>query len=480
MPENKKNPTYRELLETLKEMNESAEMFKSLVYNDLEGDGFDIKITEDFVSHVPKSYIEVASEEELEQILYELGIKDEKAIRNLCKQKYTVLKLAENPDNENIDIDAEFDDKIYSERRHALLMEIMLTVIDNINEVKDTFDEVESIKKQADEQMEEYIKYITSDEYDAKQKDRIEQLMKKAEESKNPEEKRRCLAIVKSLKDAKDFKFLQYRIDKLGEPEIRKIEDMFFNNSGSSHLMERFRNKIKKLGYDEKIYLSFLNLEEKFLEEKYHVYNNLFLFHVVRYIVHVDTYSKDQRLFATTIITNLGNLVYNRFTSDTLRTKFLNVIRDFLDRFSGSYERFDKYNVLHPNHPTRIEKQNKRTQEVKDMIYANLEHEGYNITDEVRALDLDDLRILYEGFIDELKEKKEQEEKSSINQLIDKLKLNSEAHYREKLKKKYLQYSEMTEEMNNFFETAPIEELEQKISDLENESKSWIPQDDSE
>ena len=481
MPENKKNPTYRDLMNTLKEMQESADMFKSLVYNDLESDGFNIKLIESFVNSVKKEYIEIASEEDLEKIIYELGIKDEEKIKLLCKEKYTVLKIKENPDVEDIDIkvDDEFTEEVYVKNRHQLLTEVILGIIDNIKEVKTTFDEVEDIKKQADEQMEEYIKYVTSEEYETKQKDRIDQLKRKAEDSKNPEEKKRCLNLIKALEDSKSFTFLHYRIDKLGDIELKKIEDSFFSNSGSSYLMKRFRDKIVKLGYDEKIYLSFFNIEEKYLEEKYHVFNNLFLFHIIRYIAHIDTSSKDDRLFAATIITNLGNLVYNRFTSNTIRNKFLDVVRNFLDRFTSRYDIFEEKNVLHPNHPTRIEKSNKRTEEVKQMIYANLENEGYIITDEVRKLDLDDLRTLYDEYLNELEHKKELEKNSTLDDLINKLKLNSEVHYREKLKKKYLQFSEIDEETNKKFNMASIEEIEKLIEDFQSDCKSFENSEDT-
>lgn len=463
----KEKTTYRELMQYLKEMQESADMLKEVVYHSMEDDGFNMLSVEKFHDEIQKDDIEKQPDDIIENILNGLGDFSDEKIKGLCRDEFNKSKTPDL-DTDGFESYSKYDiefDKTYESSKISLLRGVLQNVLENMDEVTKTYKEVEDLKEQAKDSMDEYVRYLTSNEHLKKNQENIETLKKKASEMEDGKERKELEKKIEYLQASMDLSFITKRIESLGEKEIKMIRDGFFNSQQGAYVIKRFNDKIKKLGYNQNIHSSLLNIEETFLEEKYHVYNNLFLFHLMRYIGHIDVNKQEDRIYASTLIAYTGNLIYHKFTSKELEEKFLNIIRSFLDNFADDYDTFDKKNVLHPNHPVRLEKKKKRDDEVKKMIYANFENKGYEVTDEVRALDLDALRELYDAFIDDLKKKDKEETSSKLNDIITDMKLNSDTWKREKLKKQYMQYASMTEEINEKFETSPIEELEKMIHD---------------
>ena len=97
----------------------------------------------------------------------------------------------------------------------------------------------------------------------------------------------------------------------------------------------------------------FYNLEEKFLPEEYYDFNNLFTFHVSRFIAYSDPTSAKDKLFVAAILKNLYNLVYHKFGSDEDEKVVIELIKSFDDKFFPYKEKFTADNTLSPNHPRR-------------------------------------------------------------------------------------------------------------------------------
>lgn len=464
-----KKSTYKEMMEYVKQMEESADMYKSLVENTLDGYGFSLDAINKLAESVTKDDINKQPDEVLEKILTEV-LKDNQDIFEVCKNFHRIKDEPKRFDNDMIPIEETKEElaarmekfyKNWEDSKYTYMKRVLNSALDDIAEIKRSYDEVKSLKNDANKALDDYIDYISSDEYRKKKMEKIEELRKKAEESDDPKEKKTVLETCAAIEASMNLSFISKRINA-NQKEIMNLVDTFFSNQRSRYVMEKFESKAKRFGYKPDVYSYLFNIEEKFLDEKYHVYNNLFLFEVLRFVGNADPYNKNDKLFVSSIITNMTNLVYQRFASDDVRAGFLKVICNFLDNFEPYREKFEKDNILSPTHPTRIAKKEEHNNQVREMCYANLKDMGYEITDEVKALDMDALRKLYDEVLDDYK--KNGSEKSDIDDLIYEIHLNSESYTRSQLKKKYMQVSEFTDEDNEEFNTKPIEYLEAKIA----------------
>ena len=199
---------------------------------------------------------------------------------------------------------------------------------------------------------------------------------------------------------------------------------------------------------------------------------------MMRFIGNSDPYTKRDKLYVSSLITNAANLVYQKFVSEEAKGHYLDVIRNFLDHFEKYHDLFDKENALHPNHPKRIARKEKQDNSLKEMIYANLEDSGYEVTDEVKAMDIQELRVLYDGVLEDLEKKKEAQ--SPIGQIIEKCHLNSDIYKREELRKKYLKVSDIDDETEEKFKSLPLEELKEFVDNTIKEFESKVCEGDDE
>ena len=106
------------------------------------------------------------------------------------------------------------------------------------------------------------------------------------------------------------------------------------------------------------------------------------------------------------------------------------------------------------------------------MIYANLEDSGYEVTDEVRAMDIQELRVLYDEVLNDLEKKKESQ--SPIGQIIEKCHLNTDIYKREELRKRYLKVSDIDDEAEEKFKSLPLEELKEFVDNTIKEFESKV------
>ena len=85
---------------------------------------------------------------------------------------------------------------------------------------------------------------------------------------------------IRIMDNCTTFSFLFNRITdpKIKEKERDVIKRGFFKVSEGSLIMDKYKSKIKKFGFGGDIVPHLLGLEELFLSEKYHPFNNLFLF----------------------------------------------------------------------------------------------------------------------------------------------------------------------------------------------------------
>ena len=113
--------------------------------------------------------------------------------------------------------------------------------------------------------------------------------------------------------------------------------------------------------------MKWIDLEEKYLEEKYHPFNNLFLFYYMRFVGHMNPYNIEEAEKVAALTTELLGLVYKQFTDAEAEEEFKNVIRSFDDMFEDDVEKFKEDNATYPKSKYRLE---------KDAVYAEKRKES--------------------------------------------------------------------------------------------------------
>lgn len=228
-----------------------------------------------------------------------------------------------------------------------------------LSQIREKVVDVEDIKRQKKEveanvnsAVTNYFEYINSPEYKEKHHAKIDELKKQAEAETDPLRKKKLLQGVENLEAAESLSFIFNRIN-IDEKEIKNIVDIYFSSVRSAKVLEKFNRKILSYGYNHKMFGIFYNLEEKFLPEEYYDFNNLFTFHVARFIAYSDPNSAKDKLFVAAILKNLYNLVYHKFGSDEDEKVVIELIKAFDDKFFPYKEKFTADNTLSPNHPHR-------------------------------------------------------------------------------------------------------------------------------
>lgn len=299
------------------------------------------------------------------------------------------------------------DVEVDEEEKKVLLVEKMKEmlkyVIDTMAEIKNITEDRNKILENLTDLNNEYLKNKLS-------KDQVELRKKEIEELKNfldnfdektdsLSKKRQSEKRVKVLEASFDLSFIYERI-KENKREIKSVMDAFFDTRLGNIVMDRSSKKIIKYGYSSTFYKLFISLEEKILEEKYHVYNNLFLFNVMKYIAYTDPNDKNDVTLVSAIMNHLFALHYNIIDNESLEV-LKNAMRIFLDMFEENREEFEKTNVTHPKHPNRVKRDEEyqrhldnekadneaREEYIKTLTFKPVEREVAEIEDNSSVVD---------------------------------------------------------------------------------------------
>lgn len=257
--------------------------------------------------------------------------------------------------------------------------------------------------EQAEEIGNQYQEYLSSDIYIEKRNKYIEELRKAAEAEPDEAKKRSMYKKISIFEDSLSLDFLTERLrdEKIGGKEVKSVIDGFFNVTKGNLVIEKYCSKITKFGYARDIYKRMFNLEEMFLPEKYHVYNNLFLYIYMRFVSYASPYSEKDKTFVKAITTNIVTLIYHKFTNASLEDQFKSMIMDVLDYFKDYREKFDKENTTHPNHPHTLGARKDMEIARKKAVMEKLDQ--LNITDYDKNADSKTLYKLLQDKIDEMK-----------------------------------------------------------------------------
>lgn len=276
--------------------------------------------------------------------------------------------------------------------------------------------EADNLKNESNDILSEYMNYMTSDKAREAKKKNLETMKKSLDTESSEKNKKEIQDMINVMESSLNYDFLYYRFNELKDKEVDNIKEGFFNNKKGDYIMTRTRNRLRMFGFKEDMYKYFLNIEETFLDEKYHPFNNLFLFIYSRMIAYSDPYNKKDKIFVNAINSGLASLIYHKFESTEQELYFKKVIMNILDHFMDDRDYFIENNTTYENHPTRIAFESENKDKMKSYFIKELNK--INVTDIDENLDEDQLKELYYEKYNELvlsqveeynKEKKEEE-----------------------------------------------------------------------
>lgn len=281
--------------------------------------------------------------------------------------------------------------------------------------------EADQIKAESEEIVQDYMNYLSSPKVQEYRLKKLSLMKEAAEKEEDPVKKREMIEMINAIESTQTYSFIYSRFKEYGPKELANITEKFFNDSQGSYIINKFRTKISKFGFNENLYKYFFNIEENFLDEKYHPYNNLFLFIVMRFIAYADPYNKIDKMQVQAIYSAMANLIYHRFEREEKEAEFIKFIESILNLFidAGYTEKYFEENITNPNHEARITADKKREADRKIALINKMDElniSGYDVN-----ATADELQKYMNDKLDELIElqrtKEEKQEETEVEEI---------------------------------------------------------------
>ena len=312
----------------------------------------------------------------------------------------------------------------------------------------------DKLKEESNTIFTEYMNYVTSDKAKEIKKKNLENLKQSLELEKDTYKKKEMEEMIRVMESSMNYDFLYDRFKQLGDKEVQNIKEGFFNDRRGSYIMERFYKKMKMFGFKQDLYTYFLNIEETFLDEKYHPFNNLFLYIYARMIAYSDPYNKKDVMFVNAINSGLASLIYHKFESTEQELNFKGIIMGIDDYFMDDREFFEKNNTTYEKHPERIEYEAGKEDALKKFYIEKLH--SLDVTDFDESLPSKELKAIFE---------------EKYNTLVD----TQVAEYDKEQKDKEESSDNSTDDVVDEVEETPVEEvIEEEVPVYEEEIKEEV------
>ena len=218
------------------------------------------------------------------------------------------------------------------------------------------------IDKELQNAMSDYNAYLSSDEMKKREENQLKDLREKVEQEKDQVKKAAYKKKLDIIESSRTFDFMYERMKSLQSKEIDNIVTSFFDKRRSNYIIDRYSNRIKKLGLNSEIYKNLLDIESLFLGDDYYPFNNLFLFIMLRFIAYADVYSDKDSLYCQSILINVSKLKYHKFDSDSDKQLMIALIRKVDDYFMDYKDIFIEKNITNPLSEYRINAEKERTE----------------------------------------------------------------------------------------------------------------------
>lgn len=354
----------------LKEMDDLIDIYKQTVkdvkdtfINDLKNDNLNIKLAEK---------LEYISDEDIKN----MSLVDINALLDECECSQDTFKTAyyHLPD------------------KSITFNEFCVDVLAKCKEKWIGIKEAESnLKELEDERLDisrSYANALKSPEYRQARLDHLEFLKKQAETELDDTKRKEILSKLEHIEKSQNFTFLNERLHSVGKKEAMSIMDSYFDQTKGRYIMDRYYSRLERLDINRALHGQFFNLEENYLPSTYEVFNNFFLYHVIRFIAYVNIDVKHEYLYMTSIVGALRDLVTGEATEEEKST-IINVMKDFYTFFEYPeiIEKFKERNSSYKNHPDRIEAEKRAAERRRIQTLATIKAELGSLFDETAEYD---------------------------------------------------------------------------------------------
>lgn len=280
-------------------------------------------------------------------------------------------------------------------------------------------EEASKLKEQSQDILNDYFEYLSSPEVVEARRKRLEKMRELANAETDAYKKYQMNKMIDSMAQADNMEFIFSRFYNDSVKESDSVLTAFFDERKGSYIIDRFKKKITKFGFDQNLYKYFFNLEENFLDVKYHAFNNLFLFYYMRFIAYADPYDKTDKLFVHSLTSAIANIVYHKFNSKMEEQKFIHIIEKFEEYFIDKHDYFMENNTTHPNHPVRMQASAKHDTDQKHLLISKMNELGITGYDE--NMNAKEMHEYFNSKMDEMlaAQKKEKEAKSIVKENED-------------------------------------------------------------
>lgn len=358
MSEKEKVPTMRELLDSMKVLDEVINRTNEYNKKCIEKYGLTQDFCE-FIGDMPEEEIEQLTLTQINSYLAQYGVDSSNILQVFSK---------EDPMTSTLDKWKEFLAEL---RKATRDMNESLTVR-------------EELRQACDDVYAEQIKFINSEEYKHAYKEQIAKLQEMIELEPDPDLKKAYERKLGAVRKSGDLSFLLERLDdpkinkKNRNKELMRLVDIFFDKARGQYLMERYMTNAQKLGLNAQFHINLYDIEEKFLPEFYHPLNNFFLFVVMSYIAYINPADEVDCLYATSVLGMMGNLLTDSLL-DSDKKILIGMIKNIEGRIledNKLLEKFERDNTTWKEHPIRKELDEQR----KEMQYR------LELVDEIKGL----------------------------------------------------------------------------------------------
>lgn len=164
-----------------------------------------------------------------------------------------------------------------------------------------------------------------------KEESQIDQLKKRAEDEEDPDKKAKLKEAVDNYYSLKYLDFLQ---DPLDELTITRLLKAFTDEQKIQYWIERSRDRLNQLKVSPKFILEISQMEKRFLPERYHKQNNIFLLYFMSTTIYCDIYSTTDNTKSKIlcIVVALDRLIRNKW-NDEVKARIVHNLIAFEDQF---------------------------------------------------------------------------------------------------------------------------------------------------
>lgn len=220
--------------------------------------------------------------------------------------------------------------EIFGEDSPIIGIEHQIT-IDRIKTVINDFFSWMTILREYQNVHEAYIRLIDYEE--EKEINKLKEIVEKETDDIKKEK------MMKSIDNYYYTRNLDFLSEPLHNKTIERIQSIMKDEAKIEYWLEKGRDKLKQLNISEAFILQISNFEKRFLDQKYHKMNNLFLMFFISFICNTDIHDQRniERSQCVSMVLMLDKLIKNILTPE-IKERVLFNIQNLEDQFLDKVE----------------------------------------------------------------------------------------------------------------------------------------------